>query len=597
MKKICTTIISLKFFGSLVFTQLAEFSHNLNRRISKMKKLLTTIVSLMFFGNLVFAQLTEFSMGDILSAGAMNQNFKYLEKRFGGLNETTVDCGTTGSGSGINAAIKNGYNSIIVKGICKENIARKAKEGKRGILKLRGFSNNKASDKIVDNSSNTESVILMGSLTFLKIDNVTISGGTRGINVVGNSFLRADDITVEKYTDTGINVGTSSAAWLGSVTVDGTQQSSSDERGIYVEDESVGWIYGTTTVNGNSSGSGGIGASNSTIWLTGTINLDSNKQALVIQSGGNMGLYESTTTITNSTSYGIKAYHGKIWNYGTMTISDNSDGNYAVMIDRSEAYLRNMTISGGTGTRPLVEVWRGQLTLDGVTIKDHQGDLFYAGGSNLHFRGTNSFSNKDSSDDRCVVYFEDTDFKIDGSTDDGSTTINGTNTTGCAAFNLKRSRGEIRNITATGAQEALYAATSDVEIRGGTFSSTGQPGIKVVEGSRFKIRSNDNDISITSSADNALDVKSSYLKLDKGSKNLTISSTASGARDIRIRERSTVEIEDHTYATVEVSRASYLHIDNDATITTLRCTNSAIILREGNITDTSACSTANQISD
>jgi flagellar biosynthesis protein FliQ len=593
MKKLITTIVSLKFFGNLVFTQLAEFSHNLNRRISKMKKLLTTIVSLMFFGNLVFAQLTEFSMGDILSAGAMNQNFKYLEKRFGGLNETTVDCGTTGSGSGINAAIKNGYNSIIVEGICKENIDWKAKAGKRGILKLRGFSNNQASDKIVDNSSNTNSVIFIGSSTFLKIDNVTISGGTRGINVFGNSFLRADNITVEKYTERGINVSTSSAAWLGSVTVDGTQQSSSDERGIYVEDESVGWIYGTTTVNGNSSDSGGIGASNSTIWLTGTINLDSNKQALVIQSGGNMGFYDSTTTITNSTSYGIKAYYGKIWNYGTMTISDNSDGNNAVMIDGSEAYLKNMTISGGTGTWPLVEVWRGLLTLEGATIKDHQGDLFYSGGgSTLQFRGTNSFSNKDSSSTRCVVYFEDTDFNIRD-----STTINGTNTTGCAAFNLKRSRGKIENITVTGAQEGLYAATSDVEIRGGTFSSTGQPGIKVVEGSRFKIRSNNNDISITSSGDKALDVKSSYLKLDEGSKNLTISSTASGAGDIRIRERSTVEIEGDTYGNVEVTRASYLHIDDDATVTTLICSNSAIILKEGNITDTSACSTANHISD
>jgi len=306
-----------------------------------------------------------------------------------------------------------------------------------------------------------------------------------------------------------------------------------------------------------------------------------------------MGLFESTTTITNSTSYGIKAYHGKIWNYGTMTISDNSDGNNAVMIDGSEAYLKNMTISGGTGTWPLVEVWQGLLTLEGATIKDHQGDLFYSGGgSTLQFRGTNSFSNKDSSSTRCVVYFEDTDFNIRD-----STTINGTNTTGCAAFNLKRSRGKIENITVTGAQEGLYAATSDVEIRGGTFSSTGQPGIKVVEGSRFKIRSNNNDISITSSGDKALDVKSSYLKLDKGSKNLTISSTASGAGDIRIRERSTVEIEGDTYGNVEVTRASYLHIDDDATVTTLICTNSAIILKEGNITDTSACSTANHISD
>jgi hypothetical protein len=557
-----------------------------------MKKLLTTIVSLMFFGNLVFAQLTEFSQGDILSAGAMNQNFKYLEKRFGGLNETTVDCGTTGSGSGINAAIKNGYNSIIVKGICKENIDWDPKAGNRGILKLRGFSNNQASDKIVDNSSNTESVIYIGSSTFLKIDNVTISGGTRGINVVGNSFLRADDITVEKYTERGISVGSSSAAWLGSVTADGTQQSSSDEIGISVNDGSYGWIHGTTTVNGNSSDSGGIRSSAGTIWLTGTINLDSNKQSLVIESGGNMGLYDSTTTITNSTSYGIKAYYGKIWNYGTMTIRNNSDGNYAVMIDRSEAYLKDMTISGGTGTSPLVEVWQGQLTLDGATIKDHQGDLFYAGGSTLQFRGTNSFSNKDSSSSRCVVYFEDTDFNIQD-----STTINGTNTTGCSAFNLKRSRGKIKNITVTGAQEGLYAATSDVEIRGGTFSSAGQPGIKVVEGSRFKIRSNDEDISITSSGDVALDVKSSYLKLDKGSKNLTISSTSSGAGDIRIRERSTVEIQDHTYANVEVTRASYLHIDEDATITNLICSKNAIILKDGTITNTSACANTNYISD
>jgi hypothetical protein len=557
-----------------------------------MKKLITTIISLMFFGNLVFAQLTEFSQGDILSAGAMNQNFKYLEKRFGGLNETTVDCGTTGSGSGINAAIKNGYNSIIVKGICKENIDWDPKAGKRGILKLRGFSNNQASDKIVDNSSNTESVIYIGSSTFLKIDNVTISGGTRGINVVGNSFLRADDITVEKYTERGISVGSSSAAWLGSVTADGTQQSSSDEIGISVNDGSYGWIHGTTTVNGNSSDSGGIRSSAGTIWLTGTINLDSNKQSLVIESGGNMGLYDSTTTITNSTSYGIKAYYGKIWNYGTMTIRNNSDGNYAVMIDRSEAYLKDMTISGGTGTSPLVEVWQGQLTLDGATIKDHQGDLFYAGGSTLQFRGTNSFSNKDSSSSRCVVYFEDTDFNIQD-----STTINGTNTTGCSAFNLKRSRGKIKNITVTGAQEGLYAATSDVEIRGGTFSSTGQPGIKVVEGSRFKIRSNDEDISITSSGDVALDVKSSYLKLDKGSKNLTISSTSSGAGDIRIRERSTVEIQDHTYANVEVTRASYLHIDEDATITNLICSKNAIILKDGTITNTSACANTNYISD
>ena len=596
MKKICTTIISLMFFGSLVFTQLAEFSHNLNRRISKMKKLLTTIVSLMFFGNLVFAQLTEFSMGDILSAGAMNQNFKYLEKRFGGLNETTVDCGTTGSGSGINAAINNGYNSIIVKGICKENINWDPKEGNRGALKIRGFSNNQASDKIVDNSSNDNSVIYIGSSTFLKIDNVTISGGKRGINVYGNSHLWADNITVEKYTQRGISVGSSSVAWMADVTADGTQQSSSNEVGIFVWGGSNAFLEGTTTVKGNSSNGGGINSAGSTVWLDGTIILDSNKQSLVIEHGGTMGIGNgSTTTITNSTSYGIKAYYGKIWNYGTMTISSNSVGNYAVFIDRSEAVLRKMTISGGTGTNPLVEVWQGQLTLDGATIKDHQGDLFYADRSTLQFRGTNSFT--DSSSNRCVVYFKNTDFYIDGSTDDGSTTINGSNTTGCAAFNLERSRGKIRNITVTGAQEALYAASSDVEIQGGTFSSTGQSGIKLVRGSRFDIDSNDNDVSITSSADDAIQVRSAYLKLDKDSNNLTISSTASGESDIRIRERSTVDLRDHTYANVKVTGASYLHIENGATVTTLSCANASIIHNEGTVTNTSECANTNYISD
>jgi len=557
-----------------------------------MKKLIITIISLMFFGNLVFAQLTEFSQGDILSAGTMNQNFKYLEKRFGGFNETTVDCGTTGSGSGINAAIKNGYNSIIVKGICKENINWDPIEGKRGALKIRGFSNNQASDKIVDNTSNEHSVIYIGSSTFLKIDNVTISGGRRGINIYGNSHLWADNITVENYKYRGISVS-SSTAYLGSVTVDGTQQSSTNDIGIFVYDGGFAYIHGTTTVKGNSSNGGGINSSG-TIWMSGTINLDSNKQSLVIESGGNMGISGgSTTTITNSTSYGIKAYHGKIWNYGTMTISSNSEGNYAVMIDRSEAYLRNMTISGGTGTNPLVEVWQGQLTLNGATIKDHQGDLFYADRATLHFEGTNTF--RDSSSNRCVVFLKYTDF--DFSDYNGSTTIDGSNTSGCAAFNLERSRGKIRNITVTGAQEALYAASSDVEIQGGTFSSTGQSGIKLVEGSRFEIESNDNDVSITSSAGDALEVRSSFLRLDKDSNNLTISSTASGRKHIRIRERSTVDLRDHTYENVKVTGASYLHIENGATVTTLICANASIIHNEGTVTNSNECANTNYISD
>ena len=69
----------------------------------------------------------------------MNQNFKYLESKLGGINETTVNCGTDGNGHGINDAIQKGFNSIVINGICKENIKLDGREGNvPRLLKLRG---------------------------------------------------------------------------------------------------------------------------------------------------------------------------------------------------------------------------------------------------------------------------------------------------------------------------------------------------------------------------------------------------------------------------------------------------------------------------
>ena len=550
-----------------------------------MNKILSTIIGFIFFGSIASAQLTEFSQGDILSAGAMNQNFKYLEDRFGGLNEKTVDCGTSGTGSGINAAIKDGYNSIIVKGICKENISILANDGNRNYLKLKGFNNDQTSDKIVDNSSNSTAVIKIEGSMVLKIDNLTLSGGDRGIRVDGTSSIFADNITVESYTSYGIQIEGPSYLELGSVKIDGTKQSANDDVGVKLGAGSYGYFHGTTTVNGNSSNSGGIAASGGIIWMTGTVNLDSNKQSLVIESGGKMGLWNSTTTISNSTDYGIKAYFGQLWNYGTMTISDSSDGNWGVLIDRSGAYLSNLTVTGGSGSDPLIGVYDSILTLNGATIKNHQGSLINANRSTMQIKGTNSITN-DSSSSGCMIYFEDVEFSFEG-----NSTINGTNNSGCSAFNMRQSSGRIDNIVLSSPKDALYAVSSDVKIRGGSFSST-QNAISIREGSRFLIGSEDNDLSITSSGDDALEIRSSYVKLDKGSNNLTISTTSSGDFDITNRSFSTLEIEDHTYSNVEVKDASNLIIDDDATITTLTCTTASNILKSGTVTNAGACSNA-----
>ena len=43
-----------------------------------MKTFISITIGFVFFANLAVAQMTTFSQGDILSAGAMNQNFKHL---------------------------------------------------------------------------------------------------------------------------------------------------------------------------------------------------------------------------------------------------------------------------------------------------------------------------------------------------------------------------------------------------------------------------------------------------------------------------------------------------------------------------------------
>ena len=551
-----------------------------------MNKILSTIIGFIFFGSIASAQLTEFSQGDILSAGAMNQNFKYLEDRFGGLNEKTVDCGTSGTGSGINAAIKDGYNSIIVKGICKENIKWRTKKGERGYLKLKGYSNDQTSDKIIDNSSSSNSVIEL-TISYLKIDNLIISGGTRGVEVFGNSLLWADNVTVESYTQRGINIDSSSVGWLGNVTVDGTKQSAIDEMGIRFGRGSNGYIYGTTTVKGNSSDSGGIVASGGFVWLDGTINLDSNKRSLAIDTGGTIGFSDnSNTTITNSTDYGIKVNYGKLWNNGTMTISDSSDGNWGISIDRSDAYLSNLTVTGGSGSDNLVGIYGSRLMLDNVTIKNHGGSLLDIDRSNLKFQNTINLTNE-SSIDGCLVYIGDSNFRFMG-----TTSITGTSNSNCSALNIFRSKGQIDNMNVTSPSQALYAVSSDVRIKGGSFSSSGGNGISIREGSRFRLESGSSNLSITSSGSDALEVRSSYVKLDKGSNNLTISSTSSGDFDITNRSFSTLEIVDHTYTNIEVRDASNLIINSDATITNLTCTSTSNILKSGTVTNAGACSNA-----
>jgi hypothetical protein len=513
----------------------------------------------------------------------MNQNFKYLEKRFGGLNETTVDCGTSGSGSGINAAIEKGYNSIIVKGICKENIVWDLDKGERGFLKLRGYNDDQTQDKIVDNSSNALNVIRMIGSSTLIIDNLTISGGSTALLIAANSGVDADNITLDSYTEMGIEVAGSSAGVFGSITLDGTKQSSSDEGGIYVNSASYGYIYGTTTIKGNSKSSGGIGVgSASSVWLNGNVSLDNNQQSLVIQHGGFMGIgSDATITITNSTNYGIKAYHGTLLNYGELNITGEG-----VRIDRSSAYIDNMKLTGGTSTSTLLYVNDSpSFNLQNSTIKNHAGTLFYAKRSNVTFHETNTITNESSSSG-CMVDIRDSNLDIYG-----TTTINGNNNSSCHALNIDRSSGRIENLTASSTEEnALKATASQLIIDGGTYSSTNDEGVNLVEGSSVRIYSYKSALSITSVSNQALEIRrNSFVKLDKGDNDFTINSSDTSHSDIIVLGASDLLIQDHTHSHVKVIEGSFIQLYEDVTVSKLSCDSKSIVINEGTVTDASDC--------
>lgn len=540
-----------------------------------MKNLLNTF-ALLLLSTLAFGQVPHsFTSGETISSSQMNENFNYLLSRSGGINEKTVDCGSDGNGSGIQKAIDEGFNSIIVKGHCLENLSQKT-GNLLSLIILRGYHNDKLLDKIIDNSSNNEKLIDFGPSSFLKIDNLTLSGGAKSIVIQSNSTLWAENLIVENYTEKGIEVVSSSVGWLGNIKVDGTKQDT-DDVGIHVSNSSYAYIFGETAVNGNNNNTGGIsvgGASN--IWITGNLTMDSNKQSLVIESGGAMGFSNSTASITNSIDYGIKAYFGKFWNYGTMSISDNNDGDYAVLIDRSGAYLGNMTITGGTGNDPLIGIYNSYSTvIENSSIKNHSGNLLNINRSVVEFEGENNFSN-DSMVNSCFIYAGDSTIHFKG-----QTTLNGTNNEDCSTLSLFRSQGAIENVIITSPNDALYLVSSKFRIKGGTFSSTGgsNNAISIRENSSLRLESQ-NDINITSTGkDEALEIKdSSYASIRKNDGNLNISnSNPDNILDIEVDGLSLLKIKNDTtvLGSISIGLSSNLIIEENSSVGDLFCSPSA----------------------
>ena len=354
-----------------------------------MTKILSTIIGFIFFGSIASAQLTEFSQGDILSAGAMNQNFKYLEDRIAGINETTVDCGTDGNGAGINKAIRKGFNSIVIKGICKENISFNGSTGNSiRLLKLRGANNDSSLDKIVDNSSYSDHVLKFNYGGMLvTIDNLTISGGDRGITTWMNIGIRIRNSKIEGYKNRGLTIQGSSVLEAENLVIDGSYSgASSEEQGLRMWGESNAYIDNLTVSNNQNYG---ITLFLSSIETNGILNLSNNSRAINVGKGASFttkskinisgssnrainvsqGLFQQwdgTLDVTNTSGIIFRSWQGKIQMNHLKANGLDSNHDALLSFDKSLCDLRNIDLKNNPKT--LLEFYETHCYIDNITI-------------------------------------------------------------------------------------------------------------------------------------------------------------------------------------------------------------------------------------
>ena len=137
-----------------------------------------------------------FTANTAAKASEVNANFTYLLERFG-TRKTTVNCS---SGESITMALKN-YNHIVISGVCTENISLDGETLPHRVVILEGSSS--ASDGITAASSASH-VIDIKYHVLVRVKNLTLKGGVRGLRVRRNGIALISNSIVESNSGDGI---------------------------------------------------------------------------------------------------------------------------------------------------------------------------------------------------------------------------------------------------------------------------------------------------------------------------------------------------------------------------------------------------------
>ena len=417
-----------------------------------------------------------FTANSAARASEMNANFTYLLERFSGIRETTVNCGNSGTGSGINTAIQNGYNSIVINGICKENIKLDgSEENIPRLLKLRGANNDASQDKIIDNSSYTEHVLTFshaGGL-LVTIDNLTISGGDRGITTWMNVNLLIRNSKVEGYKNRGITLQGNSVMQGENLTIDGSYSgATTEEQGLRMWGGAVAYIAENLTITNNQNyglyiKSLSLFSSSANITLTG------NGRAIDVDRAS--FLSHSNITISGSTDKAINVAQG-LFKSNNTTITNTPGNNFNSWM--SNIYIKNLTATGdGSTDKALMEFNKSVGSLYSLSISNSGGDGLQFYNSDIAIDNLTSSNNKGNGLNADMSRIEIKNSVISGNEDDGIDIGNG------SSLSVKSSTISSNLDDGIAVRTGSYANIRDST----TISNNADDGIKVSEGSILEI--------------------------------------------------------------------------------------------------------------
>ena len=430
----------------------------------------------------------KFKDGDVIYADQINDNFEYLQ----GVRETTVDCGSSGNGSGINNAINEGYNSIIIKGFCKENLSIDGRSLNTSSLKLRGYNNDPSQDKILDASNNENYLISLAyNSMFVKIDNLTLSGGKRGIYTWANVNLRITNTNIEKYTSVGLRLANGSTIYADNLNFDGSIDSAeTNQNGIQISGSSMGYFEGLSIQNNMNNG---IDIWQSGTWLSGTINLSNNDTGINISTGGKLSFNNNAVSSISESRVGINGNQSDVKLDGKITVSNSERAisfNNSSIVSGAELELLNNQDGINIGLSSL-EMWdSSSILISNTSI----GRAFWAGRSQLLLRNITINGDRNIEEDLFTIG--------DGCSSDIRNVL--VTNSGGNGVKFNNAESYIDNLTSTNnLKDGIDVYRSSINIKNSNISNNDKNGLSIHQGSKTSLRSS----SVLNNLENGIEAK------------------------------------------------------------------------------------------